>query len=81
MTDLNKLYQWFQDNRAEIIRGHENQQVLIKDNEVVGYYPTEEAALLDVAKRNIQMGDFLIQECIPEDADRMVYYNQAVYFG
>lgn len=81
MTDLNKLYQWFQEHRTEIIKGHEKEQVLLNDNEVIGYYPTEEAALLDVAKRNISMGDFLIQECIPENADRMVYYNQAVYFG
>ena len=81
MADLNKLYQWYQEHRAEIIKGHEKEQVLLKDEAVIGYYPTEEAALKDVAKRNINIGEFLIQKCIPEDEDRMVYYNQAVSFG
>ena len=81
MADLDGLYKWFQSNRAQIINGHENEQALLKDNSVVGYYPTEEAALLDVAKRGIQMGDFLIQPCVPESEDRMVYCNQAVCFG
>lgn len=80
MADLNKLYQWYQEHRAEIIKGHENEQVLLKDNEVIGYYTTEEAALVDVAKRGFQLGDFLIQKCISEEEDRMVYYNKAVCF-
>ena len=81
MTDLSSLYQWFNTNRGGIIKGHEDEQVLLKDNTVIGYYPDVEKALLDAAEKGFTVGEFLIQRCITEEADTMMYYNQAVFFG
>ncbi|MDR2589012.1 MAG: hypothetical protein LBC67_06250 [Spirochaetales bacterium] len=81
MADLNALYQWFNENREEIIKEHENEQVLIRDNTVIAYYPDIEKALLGAGEKGFTVGDFLIQKCITEKADTMMYYNEAVIFG
>jgi hypothetical protein len=81
MADLNSLYQWFNENRGSIIEGHEDEKVLLKDNTVIGYYPDVEKALLGAAEKGFTVGEFLVQRCITEEADTMMYYNQAVIFG
>jgi len=81
MADLDSLYRWFDENRNGIIKDHENEQVLLKDNNVIGYYPDIEKALLAAAEKGFTVGEFLVQRCITEEADTMMYYNQAVIFG
>jgi putative alpha-1,2-mannosidase len=81
MADLNALYQWFNENREDIIQNHAGECVLIKDNSVIGYFPNSEAALSSAETRCYAMGDFLIQDCVSKVEDTMMYYNQAVCFG
>lgn len=81
MADLSSLYQWFNANRSGIIKGHEGEQVLLKENTVIGYYLDIEKALLGAAEKGFTVGEFLVQRCITEEADTMMYYNQAVIFG
>jgi len=80
MVDLSSLYQWFNQNRCGIIKEHEGEMVLLKDNTVIGYYPDIEKALLGAAENGFTVGEFLVQRCITEEADTMMYYNQAVIF-
>jgi hypothetical protein len=79
--DLNVLYQWFNENRENIIQNHNGECVLIKDNTVIGYYPNTEAALSNAESRGYDIGEFLIQDCVSKVEDTMMYYNQAVCFG
>ena len=81
MTDLNALYLWFDDNRDHIIAGHIGECVLLKNTEVVGYYPNTEDALLGAVKNHLALGEFLIQDCNTREEDQMIYHNQAVTFG
>jgi hypothetical protein len=81
MADLNALYQWFDNSREQIIVGHAGECVLLKDNQVIGYYPNTEAALGSAQKNKLPMGEFLVQDCKPKNEDRLIYYNQAVTFG
>ena len=81
MVDLGSLYQWFNENRSSIIKGHEDEQVLLKDNTVIGYYTDIEKALLGATEMGFTIGEFLVQRCNTEEADTMMYYNQAVTFG
>jgi ligand-binding sensor domain-containing protein len=81
MTDMGSIYLWFNENRDGIIRGHEGEQVLLKGNTVIGYYPDVEKALLGAAENGFTVGEFLVQRCITEEADTVMYYNQAVIFG
>jgi hypothetical protein len=81
MSSLTALYEWFNNNREEIIAGHKDECVLLKDNAVIGYYPNKEAALSAARKRGFSVGGFLIQNCKTEEEDGMRYYNRAVCFG
>ena len=83
MKILDDLYKWFDENRKTIISDHLNEFVLLKDKSVIGYYPTNEAALLDAEKKGFIMGEFLIQDCISDEDEIMLFYNynQAVCFG
>jgi len=73
IENLDDLYQWFDDNRATIIADHLRECVLLKDNTVIGYYPNTEAALADAQKNGFTMGEFLIQDCITDEEEIMLY--------
>jgi len=81
MENLVDLYKWFDENRDRIIKSHLNECVLLKDNAVIGYYPNTEAALSAAKKNGFIMGEFLIQDCITNEEETMIYNNQAVCFG
>jgi len=81
MDNLLDLYKWFDENRDAIIANHLNECVLLKDNTVVGYYPNTETALLAAQKKGFVMGEFLIQDCITNEEETIIYNNQAVCFG
>ena len=81
MENLVDLYKWFDENRDIIIKSHLNECVLLKNNAVIGYYPNTEAALSVVQKNGFIMGEFLIQDCITNEEETMIYNNQAVCFG
>jgi len=81
MDNLVDLYKWFDENRDTIIANHLNECVLLKDNTVIGYYPNTEAALSAAQKKGFELGEFLIQDCITNEEETMIYNNQAVCFG
>jgi len=83
MENLDDLYKWFDENRGSIIADHLNECVLLKDKSVIGYYPNTDAALSDAEKNGFILGEFLIQDCITDEDEIMLYYNynQAVCFG
>jgi hypothetical protein len=81
MEDLDALYQWFDENREEIIQYYDGECVLLKNSSVIGYYPNMDTALLDAEKKGYALGEFLIQDCVSKSEDTMMYFNHAVYFG
>jgi hypothetical protein len=81
MADLDDLYRWFDENRDTIIKGHEGEHVLLKDNNIVSYFNNDNTALEHAQKSGFSMGEFLIQECISKEEECMYYYNEAVSFG
>lgn len=81
MENLDDLYKWFDENRDTIITNHSNECVLIKNNSVIDYYPNTDAALIAAQKNGFLIGEFLIQDCVTDEEDTMMYYNQAVCFG
>jgi len=81
MTNLDDLYKWFDENRDTIIKGHEGNHVLLKDNAVVSYFRDDDEALEYAKKSGYAIGEFLIQDCISKDEESMYYHNEAVSFG
>lgn len=81
MESLKKMYGWFRENRDAIIGGHIGEQVLIEQNSVKGYFDTEKEAFDYAIMHGMKYGNFLIQNCLSEEADMAYNYNQAVSFG
>ena len=83
MENLDDLYKWFDENRDTIITNHLDECVLLKNKSVIDYYPNTDAALSAAKKKGYIMGEFLIQDCITDDEEIMLFYNynQAVCFG
>jgi hypothetical protein len=81
MANLDDLYKWFDKNRDMIIKGHEGDSVLLRDNNVISYFHNDEKALEHAHKLGFTMGEFLVQECISKDEESMYYYNETVTFG
>ena len=81
MINLDDLYKWFDENRGTIIKGHEGDRVLLKNNTVISYFCDEDKALEYAQKSGYSMGEFLIQECITKDEECMYYANETATFG
>ena len=82
MTEtLQSLYDWFDIQRDEIIKGHENERVLISNNKVLGYFPDEKTAVASALSKGLKVGTFLIQRCITEDAELQMFYNVNLAVG
>jgi hypothetical protein len=76
---MNKDYDFFMENRAKIIAGHEDSYVVIKDLTILGYYDSEATAL--VAMQDHKLGSFIIQKCISEKNDIIEFYSMGIVFA
>ena len=74
-NSLKALYNWFDIQRASIINGHENERVLIADNKVLGYFADERSAVTAALAKGYDVGSFLVQRCISEEAELQMFYN------
>lgn len=79
--NLKSLYSWFDINRDDIITGHENKRGLISDNNVLGYFPDERAAVASALGQGLEPGFFLVQRCISEEAELKMFYNVNLAVG
>jgi hypothetical protein len=75
MANLDALFGWFDENRDTIIHDHYGERVLIKDNAVIGYYPDIDAALVAANKRDLELGNFLVQRCLTQEEDIEYVYT------
>lgn len=76
---MNKDYDYFMENRASIIAGHEDKYVVIKDQNVVGYFDDEKVAL--IAMKDHLLGSFIIQKCVTAQKDIIEFYSMGIVFA
>ena len=81
MYDMKADFKWFNENREEIIKDHINKRVVIRNKEVLGYYPTDRAAIDAMAAKGLPMGEYSVQKCIPEENDINYYYTGRYAFA
>ena len=72
---LRSLYNWFDIQRDYIIKGHENEWVLITPYEVLGYFPTQKSAADSAEQKGLKVGNFLAQMCITSEQEVNGFYN------
>jgi hypothetical protein len=70
---------YYRARQAEIVSGHLNEFVVIKGQQVLGYYGTENQAF--DAMTGDELGTFIVQWCQEPGTDIANYYNNAVAFA
>ena len=61
---LQKQLEYFKENQQELLEKYEGKFLVIRDGTVQGAYDTELEAYME-AKKQFEMGTFLIQQCLP----------------
>jgi hypothetical protein len=75
---LEKEYEYFKKIRSALIKDHLNEFVVIKKEEILGFYPSFEQAIEDTSK-NHQLGTFIVQKCVPKDLDVHRYHSRVIF--
>ena len=65
MADLKKNYQYFLDNKEELVKKYNGKHIVIVNCEVVGFYNDEIEAYNEAVKK-YGLGNFIIQLCTEE---------------
>ena len=78
MSSLDKEYEYFVSIRRELVAKYAGQFAVIKDQEVAGVFPTEEAALAHMEEAGHSLGTFLVQPCISEAEERSHRFHSRI---
>ncbi len=76
---LQKEFQWYLANQAELVRKYKEKYIVIKNQEVIGVYNSEIEAYSESVKTN-ELGTFLIQECQPGEENYTQTFRSRVIF-
>lgn len=76
---LEKEYQFFKDNREELLTKYRDRFIVILGEAVVGDYGSEMEAYTE-AKKRYEVGTFLIQHCIADDEGSTQIFHSRVSF-
>jgi hypothetical protein len=72
-------FTFYEENQKQIIQGHIDEFVVIKDRQVRGYYKLEEDAFDSMI--NEKLGTFMVKRCQEPGTDVIKYFNNAVAFA
>ena len=76
---LQKELEYFKKNQEELVKKYEGKFLVIKDQEVKGVYATEMDAYSE-AKKDFELGTFLIQQCLTgEGSYTQTFHSRAVF--
>jgi len=59
--DIDKDFAWFKANRADLFRQYPGQFLVIRNQEVLGAYDDDLAA---IESTQLPLGEYLLQECL-----------------
>ena len=71
-------FTFYEANQEKIIQGHIDEFVVIKDQQICGYYQSEEDALDSMVSN--ELGTFMVKRCQKPGTDVAKYYNNTVAF-
>lgn len=76
---LEKEFEFYIKNQKELLKKYKDQYVVIKDEAVIGAYPTENEAYVETIRLH-KPGAFLIQKCVPgEESYSQTYHTKAIF--
>jgi hypothetical protein len=72
-------FTFYSTHQNEIVEGHLEEFVVIKDQKILGYYKAEEDAFDSMLSE--KLGTFMVKKCQLPGTDVINYYNNAVVFA
>lgn len=76
MSNLDKEFKYYLENQEELLNKYYGRYIVIKNEEVLGDYDTEQDALEETSE-NHEVGTFLIQHCVPgEESTSATFYSR-----
>jgi hypothetical protein len=76
---LEKEFKYYLDHQSELVEKHNGKFLVIKGEEVIGVYDTEDTAFFETEK-SFEPGTFLIQYCEMGDSSYTQIYHSRVSF-
>jgi hypothetical protein len=80
MSMLEKEFEYYLKNQADLVREHNGKYVVIKGEEVLAAYDSDEQAYFETIKSH-EPGTFLIQFCEPGESAYTQSFHSRVLFG
>jgi hypothetical protein len=77
---LEKDFQYYLDNQAELVKLYNGKYLLIKDQKVIKPYDDQESAYIEATK-SYELGTFLIQYCSPGSEGYTQTFHSRVIFA
>jgi hypothetical protein len=72
-------FAFYKANQEKIVQGHLDEFVVIKNQQILGYYKSEEEAFDSMLDE--ELGTFMIKRCQKPGTDILEYFNNAVAFA
>jgi len=79
MTKLEKEFNYYLQNQAELVKKYNGKYIVIKDTNVLGVFDSELEAIEETVKKH-KLGSFLVQKCEPGDKSYTQTYHSRVAF-
>jgi hypothetical protein len=77
---LEKEFQYYLDHQAELVEKYNGKFLVIKDEQVIGVYDTDEEAYFQTIQKH-EPGTFLIQFCESGDSSYTQSFHSRVVFS
>lgn len=76
---LEKEFKYYLDHQEEFVKAYLGKFLVIKGEDIVGFYDSFENALTQSADK-YEIGSFLIQECLPgSDSYTATFHTRAIF--
>ena len=77
---LEKEFKYYLDNQTQLVEKYKGKFLVIKGEEVIGIYDSEDSAYFESEKTH-ELGTFLIQFCESGDSSYSQIYHSRVTFA
>lgn len=79
---LEKEFQYYLENQKELTKQHFSRFIIIKDQKILGDFSNEiEAVLAAKNELGLELGTFLVQQCLPGIENYTQFFHSRVLFN
>ena len=78
MDNLDRQIRFFRKKQDELARQYHGKSVLVHAEEIVGIFPSDEAAYHQATKAKYEPGTFLIRRCVRSDEEKPAVFHSLV---